>query len=165
MVIEMEGGDIPPRVEMENLVKNQERANSVPRMYIDSDSALCSGCRRCQLACSLFHYGECNPEIACVQVTKDVFSGEYQIETCRQCEEPQCIDACPVEAIHVDEKTGARVIDENECIGCRACEEACPYHMIGYNAERNVCFKCDLCGGNPQCVAHCPLAAVTLFKT
>ena len=133
-------------------------------MYITANPAVCSGCRRCQLACSLFHYGECNLELASVHVTKDVFSGEYQIETCRQCKEPQCVSACPVQAIHIDEKTGAKVIDEKNCTGCRACEEECLFRMIGYNAEKNLCFKCDLCGGDPQCVSNCPYTAVTIAK-
>jgi carbon-monoxide dehydrogenase iron sulfur subunit len=134
------------------------------RMYVANDSAVCGGCRRCQLACSLFHYGECNLELASVHVTKDVFSGEYEVETCRQCEEPECLSACAIQAIYVDEKTGAIVIDEENCTGCRACEEECPFHMIGYDPDRNICFKCDLCGGDPQCVKNCPHTAVKLVE-
>ena len=134
-------------------------------MNIASNSTVCSGCRLCQLACSLFHYGECNLELASIRVIKDVFYGEYQVETCRQCKEPQCVSACPTQAIYVDEKTGAKVIDEKNCTGCRACEEECLFHMIGYIPEKNLCFKCDLCGGDPQCVNNCPYAAVTPAKT
>jgi carbon-monoxide dehydrogenase iron sulfur subunit len=74
----------------------------VAKMYVASDSAICGGCRRCELVCSLFHYGECNLELASVRVNKDAFSGEYEVETCRQCKEPECLSACPVEAIYVD---------------------------------------------------------------
>jgi len=60
--------------------------------------------------------------------------------------------------MYVDTKTGARVIDEEKCIGCRRCVEACPFSesMIVYNPEKNVCEKCDLCGGDPECVKQCP---------
>lgn len=143
-----------------------EKSESSPsNMFVASDSAICGGCRRCEMACSLFHHGECNMELASIHVNKDVFSGEYEVETCRQCKEPECVAACPVQAISVDEKTGAKIIDEKECIGCRVCEQECLFHMIGYIPEKNVCFKCDLCGGDPQCVSNCPFLAVKLAKT
>ena len=44
------------------------------KMYIAANPALCSGCRCCELACSLFHFGECNPELAGLNVIKDTFS-------------------------------------------------------------------------------------------
>ena len=136
----------------------------VSRMYIASDPVSCGGCRRCQLACSLFHYGECNLELAGVRVTKNVFSGEYEVETCRQCKEPRCLAACSFGALHLDDKTGALVIDEKNCTGCRLCEEECQFDMIGYNPEMNISFKCDLCGGDPQCVNICPYTAVQLVE-
>ena len=136
----------------------------VSRMYIVSDSASCGGCRRCQLVCSLFHYGECNLELASVRVTKNVFSGEYEVETCRQCKEPRCLAACPVGAIYLNDKTGAFVIDEKNCTGCGLCAEECPFDMIGYYSEKNINFKCDLCGGDPQCVNICSYSAVKLAK-
>jgi Fe-S-cluster-containing dehydrogenase component len=134
------------------------------KMYIAGDSVSCGGCRRCQLACSLYHYGECNLELASVHVTKHVFSGEYDVKTCRQCKEPSCLPACPVQAIYLDAKTGALVIDEKNCTGCRLCEEECPFNMIGYNPVMNISFKCDLCGGDPQCVDICSYAAVKLVE-
>ena len=137
----------------------------VAKMYVASDSAICGGCRRCELVCSLFHYGECNLELSSVHVIKDAFSGEYEIETCRQCKGAECLSICPVEgAIYIDENTGARVINEEKCSGCRLCEEECLFHMIGYIPEKNLCFKCDLCGGEPQCVENCPHTALTIVK-
>lgn len=131
-------------------------------MYISVNAAVCSGCHLCELICSLVHHGECNPELAGVHINKDVFSGDYRIETCRQCPDSPCLDACPVQAIHHEENIGAIVIDEKECTGCRLCEEACPYRMIGFLQDKNLCFKCDLCGGKPQCVHYCIYEAVSL---
>ena len=85
---------------------------------------------------------------------------------CQQCDDPQCLKACPTGALHVDPETGARVIDQDVCIGCQTCLNACIYAQGGqgqsrikYNAETNTCFKCDLCGGDPQCVKYCPIGA------
>jgi Fe-S-cluster-containing dehydrogenase component len=97
-------------------------------------------------------------------VVKDVFSGEYEVETCRQCNEPKCLPACPVHAIYFNDKSGALVIDEKECTGCRLCEEECPFNMIGYNPVMKISFKCDLCGGDPQCVNICSYGAVKLVE-
>ena len=34
---------------------------------------------------------------------------------------------CPVHAIYADEKSGARKVDADRCIGCKYCIAACPY--------------------------------------
>jgi Fe-S-cluster-containing dehydrogenase component len=93
-------------------------------------------------------------------VNRDFFRADYIPETCTQCEYPACYYVCPVRgALIIDEKTGARVIMEDVCIGCGACSRACPYNargkIIRYNPEKKKYFKCDLCSGNPQCVEAC----------
>lgn len=140
------------------------KADRTAKIRIVVNSALCTGCRCCELACSLVHQGECNPELGVVRVTKDVFSGDYEVQTCLQCDEPRCQIVCPVEAIYFDEKTGVTIIDESNCTGCMVCEEECPLHMVRFIPEKYVCFKCDLCGGNPQCVTYCPYGALTINK-
>lgn len=144
---------------------------------IVNDPNLCVGCRTCMAVCSLSHFGAVSPELAGIQVMwLPREGGVVEAYTCKQCNGPECLYICPTEAIYIDELTGARVIDEEECIGCKACIEACPnkpsaahYHGIGlspirYNAEKNVCFKCDLCGGEPLCVRFCPVGALSLSK-
>ncbi len=39
--------------------------------------------------------------------------------------------------------------------------EACPFGAITLHPERNVAIKCDLCGGNPQCVSFCQRSFIT----
>jgi len=68
--------------------------------------------------------------------------------------------ACPVGAIALNERTGAWVVDVEECIGCSDCVEACPYEAIFVHEELEVSLKCDLCGGGPECAAMCPTGAV-----
>jgi Fe-S-cluster-containing hydrogenase component 2 len=129
--------------------------------YIQHNAENCAGCRTCLMVCSLYHDGVCSPELARIQVIapiRKIF--EVEAYTCKQCEGPECLWACPVEgALYIDETTGARVIDPEKCIGCQLCLQACPQYPnspIRYDAERKICLKCDLCGGDPLCVKFCP---------
>lgn len=79
------------------------------------------------------------------------------------------MQVCPVkEAMIVDEKTGARVIVDEECIGCGNCFRACPFNpggsIIRHRPKENVYVKCDLCyrrEGGPACVEICPQNALS----
>ena len=46
-------------------------------------------------------------------------------------------------------------LNEEKCIGCLACVDACPFGAIQINPDGDV-LKCDLCGGDPVCVKYCP---------
>jgi len=135
--------------------------------YILANSNLCGGCRTCEAVCSLYKEGIVNPELSRIYVKKDILGG-YVCEPipCRQCHSAECLAVCPTGALHIDSTTGARVIDEGICDGCKLCLEACPVipARIGYNPVKRVCFKCDLCGGDPQCVKFCPMGAITFVK-
>jgi Fe-S-cluster-containing dehydrogenase component len=101
-------------------------------------------------------------------VSTDVYDAHHtHVLYCQQCDDPKCLKACPTGALHVDDKSGARVIDQKVCIGCQTCLRACIFYStstsrIKYNAETKKCFKCDLCGGDPECVKRCPLGASQL---
>ena len=142
----------------------------VPTMrgVIVPDPNSCSGCGGCELVCSLFHEGECNPTLARIHVFREVFTGENTPEVCKQCLCPECLSACPVEAIKIDAKTGARVIVEEYCTGCEKCMAACLFNekktILRFNPEKNVAIKCDLCSGEPQCIKVCPHGALKHVK-
>ena len=128
--------------------------------YVSYDSAQCAGCYTCMAVCSLFHEGAVAPELARIQIVAPVME-IFQVQgyTCKQCEGPSCLYACPTGALHVDAKTGARVIDQEKCIGCQRCIKACPQYpnsLIRFDAVKMKALKCDLCGGDPLCVKFCP---------
>jgi len=152
------------------------------------DPKLCAGCAECEIACAQFHEGDAGathrnhftakPLIKSMGVSPisanapgwpqplamATFADFSTNEFCRQCDSPECLDACPENAIYVDPKTGARVVDEKKCVGCGECVEACQFDMIHVNADTETAYKCDLCGGDPQCVAWCPTNAITFHK-
>lgn len=135
--------------------------------HINHISYICSGCRTCELICALTHERVINPRLSRNIVKKDIQAGDIvNVLYCQQCDDPKCLKACPTGALHVDPETGARVIDQDVCIGCQTCLNACIYAQGGqgesrikFNPETNTCFKCDLCGGDPLCVKYCPIGA------
>jgi carbon-monoxide dehydrogenase iron sulfur subunit len=79
---------------------------------------------------------------------------------CRLCEDPQCVIACPREALSQSEETGVIMVDEEMCNGCAWCVEACDFGAIQLHPESRVAFVCDLCEGEPKCVEWCPEEAL-----
>lgn len=119
------------------------------------------------LACSLWHEGECNPALARLQVHKDMARLEYEIRICRHCVDPECLAACPEDAMRLDER-GVVLIDDDLCIRCGSCQAACPYDAIFYNQSVDRYLKCDLCAGRaegPLCAAICPVGALMAAAT
>jgi Fe-S-cluster-containing hydrogenase component 2 len=69
--------------------------------------------------------------------------------------------ACPVDAIQLDRDTGAKIVIDSVCVGCKVCTIACPFGTVNYNESNGKVIKCDLCGGDPECAKACPTDAIT----
>ena len=123
-------------------------------LWIKRNYELCSGCRRCEIACSLFHEGEIWPEASRVRVFMFVPGVEVP-HLCFQCEDYPCVEACPAEALSVDEKTGAVKVEVSKCTACGVCVEACPGRVPHLHPNGNYMVICDLCNGQPKCVEAC----------
>ncbi|MFK7865878.1 MAG: 4Fe-4S dicluster domain-containing protein [Alphaproteobacteria bacterium] len=121
----------------------------------------CTGCLQCELACSQEHTGAFNLNQSSIKVFKFHDEGRFVPYTCTQCAEAWCLKACPVDAISLDAETGAKIVDESTCVGCKVCTIACPFGTVNYAVSTGKVFKCDLCGGDPQCVEACPTQAIT----
>ena len=145
------------------------------------DASACIGCKTCQIACKdknnnplgtnfrrVIHYGDGSwvPHA----VHKDLyiptnFFAYYVSSACMHCQEPICVEVCPTGAMHKLDN-GVVVVGEDKCVGCRLCQQACPYGAPQYNATKGVMTKCDLCTDLlkikqvPACVASCPQRAL-----
>jgi carbon-monoxide dehydrogenase iron sulfur subunit len=118
------------------------------------DPILCTGCLECELVCSLAKTGVVNPANSRIKITKIKEEGVYLPVVCQHCEKAPCESACPTRARTRDPKTGAIVLDQDLCIGCKICLTACPFGATQLSAEGEV-IQCDLCGGDPKCVQYC----------
>ena len=127
-------------------------------LHIDPEK--CTGCLQCELACSYDNEGVFNPSKSRIKVFKFEDEGRFIPYTCTQCDEAWCMRACPVDAISVD-ATGAKVVSDSLCVGCKVCTIACPFGTINYNADTGKVIKCDLCEGDPACATACPTDAIS----
>ncbi|MHC4537507.1 MAG: 4Fe-4S dicluster domain-containing protein, partial [Planctomycetota bacterium] len=121
---------------------------------------LCTGCRTCELACSFKHERVFAPHLARIRIVRVDEEGIDVPTGCEQCEPAACITVCPTRAIYVDSVTDGVIIDYDKCIGCKECLTACPFGAIHYNEKTNRFYKCDLCGGEPECVKWCVTGGV-----
>ncbi|MCD6510285.1 MAG: 4Fe-4S dicluster domain-containing protein [Thermoprotei archaeon] len=139
------------------------------RIVIDPDR--CRGCGLCELVCSILHEGEARPSASRIKVRKDRENYRFEPLVCLHCTTPKCVLVCPVGAIVVERRIGARIIIEELCTGCGLCVKACP--LASHNAvifqhpSKRTYVKCDLCywrEEGPACVEVCPTQAITLSK-
>lgn len=117
----------------------------------------CTGCRMCEMVCSLHRFGECNPERSVIRVLRHEGQGlaEPVPVVCQHCDTPACMDVCPLEAIAKDMNTGLVTIDPDTCTGCGECVTACPAGCIFLDAHKDKAMVCDLCGDEPMCIRMC----------
>ncbi|MBC7572997.1 MAG: 4Fe-4S dicluster domain-containing protein [Herminiimonas sp.] len=128
------------------------------------DAYKCTGCMQCEMACSYENYGVFNPAKSRIKVFEFHHTGKKVPYTCTQCDEAWCLHACPVDAITIDMVSGAKLVAEDICVGCKVCTIACPFGTVNYVQETGKVQKCDLCYDNasgPACAEACPTAAIT----
>ncbi len=145
------------------------------------DVSKCTACRGCQVACKQWNElpaedtrqrgtYENPPELSGTTWIKVEFRerpGEwlFRAHTCMHCTEASCEAVCPTGAIsHNGEVV---IIDQEWCIGCGYCVQACPFHVPGKDEEEGTARKCRFCidritnGLEPACAATCPSGAIT----
>ncbi len=97
------------------------------------DLRRCDGCERCVRACRRMHYLHEGQEWIKVNELQDPSGKTYYMPVlCQQCQEPPCVNVCPVGATY-KVADGVTVVDQDRCIGCRFCMAACPYDARTFN--------------------------------
>lgn len=143
------------------------------------DTAICTNCNNCVDSCERRH-GHSRLERRGLQMGNLLFP-----TACRHCEDPVCL-LCSVNGI-VRTPDGEITIVNDNCIGCGACAERCPYGNIQMHhrnpklqgifarfslldmfksrhaeeGHQRIAVKCNLCAGfdDYACVRGCPVGA------
>ena len=153
-------------------------------MAILNDVTKCIGCRACQSACKQWNElpaekttfantcGYQNP----ADLSHNTWTLVKFIEwdenqevrwnflrlACKHCSDAACQEICPVDAIDQTDE-GFVIINQEECVTCGMCKEACPYDIPRMGATATKCRFCidrvynDL---EPSCVKTCPTSAL-----
>lgn len=134
------------------------------------DANRCTGCAACTLACSTENglgWGTSWRQIVPFNPERRPGVPSFHLSlACNHCEEAPCVTQCPTIAMRRDAGTGAVVVDEARCVGCRYCVWVCPYDAPHFDQECGVMAKCTLCAhrlaalGVPACVEACPTSAL-----
>jgi carbon-monoxide dehydrogenase iron sulfur subunit len=136
------------------------------------DIEKCVACKRCELNCAIEHSASKDlfEAIAELKPPKGrIFVREHNsVPTpllCFHCEKPNCALVCPANAIKKLE-SGEVLLDESLCVGCGACQIACPLGIPEMRGDGRVMVTCDACiprvedGLKPACVSACRTGAL-----
>lgn len=130
------------------------------------DIARCIDCRACLVACSvennvsMEHTRIWVHDLGVLGSFPDL-SRKFMPYNCMHCDNPPCTEVCVSGATYKDRENGLVLVDQEACIGCGFCVEACPYNARYLDSERGVVDKCTACvqrlevGMQPACVATC----------
>ena len=133
------------------------------------DQNRCIGCHACTVACKEEH----NIPIGVNRTwVKYIEKGNYPdtrrhfaVLRCNHCDDAPCIEICPTVALF-RRSDGIVDFDNERCIGCKSCMQACPYDALYIDPERNTAAKCNFdasrveMGYKPACEVVCPTQAI-----
>jgi len=144
------------------------------RYLIYLDQKRCIGCHGCEVHCKVNKHLPVGP-ILCeithepLKNIKGIPSTQFAFRSCYHCEDPECMKACPTGAMQKRED-GIVFIEEEKCVGCMACQNACPWNIPQLNPDTKKAVKCDYCkdrvdaGLKPACVTKCATHALKFVE-
>ena len=147
------------------------KGHRMPHVMISSKK--CTGCHMCELACSAWHEGAYRPSVAGCSAEVNPTTAAVKGHTCLQTACAKCEEVCPEQAIYrkaitvtpkgeFDAKAKAGesvagyvlVVDEESAPTAATATTSAPRCHPRAPGEQ-VAYKCDLCDGEPQCIAFC----------
>ncbi|MDA7977455.1 MAG: polysulfide reductase NrfD [Pirellulales bacterium] len=143
----------------------------MPTLGFLIDNRKCIGCHACTVACKSEHEVPLGVDRTWVKyIEKGAFPNNRRMFTvmrCNHCDHSPCTTICPVTALY---RRDDGVVDFNNdrCIGCKACMQACPYDALYIDPATSTAAKCNFCthrldaGLEPSCVAVCPEQAIVI---
>lgn len=133
------------------------------------DNRACIGCHACTVACKSEHDVPLGVNRTWVKYIEDgIFPNStrsFSVMRCNHCSNAPCVTMCPVTALYKRED-GIVDFDNERCIGCKSCTQACPYDALYIDPVSNTAAKCNYCshrvdnGLLPSCVVACPEQAI-----
>ena len=120
----------------------------------------CDGCGDCVIACTQAKSGSSELAHSRIRIMPAAAGGGFELALCRQCADPICVMDCPSGALAKNGDTGVIDWAEETCVNCLLCTAGCAFAGIVYEAEVGHVTKCDLCDGEPACVAACSSGAL-----
>ena len=130
------------------------------------DLRKCIGCQACTVSCSMENLppiGQFRTTVLQYEVDRGTGVPPAMVSLprlCNHCEEPPCVPVCPVQATF-QRTDGIVLVDNERCVGCGYCVQACPYDARFINHETQTADKCTFCehrlevGLLPACVESC----------
>ena len=133
------------------------------------DNRKCIGCHACTVACKSEHdvpIGVNRTHVKYIEKGEypDV-TREFSVHRCNHCEDSPCTTICPTTALFTRED-GIVDFDDERCIGCKSCMQACPYDALYIDPNKGTAAKCNYCAHRiehsyePSCVIVCPTEAI-----
>lgn len=133
------------------------------------DKTKCIGCNACVVSCQQNYNMPAENKLNWVEVHETGSYPNLKLEfepyLCGHCDNPVCIDVCPVENATFKTVEGYVLVNEEACVSCQKCVHACPYGARSMSADNNKAVKCSFCadlvenGGHPVCATTCPTKA------
>lgn len=135
------------------------------------DTALCTGCHACSVACKQWNGLEAEPQpnaagpatpglatfdprdaaggMSATNWRHVRFVGQGALprvisDSCKHCAQAPCLEVCPTAAI-VRTEYDSIFVRQELCNGCRACVPACPFGAVNYSQATGTVAKCTLC--------------------
>ncbi len=141
------------------------------RMGFLLDSDGCIGCHACTVACKSEHdvpLGVNRTWVKYIETgTFPDVARKFNVMRCNQCDDAPCMTICPTSALFRADN-GVVDFQDDDCIGCKSCMNACPYDALYINPETNTAHKCNMCnhrlevGLEPSCQIVCPTEAIKI---